>query len=77
MQIIQKCDRLPFDVNQVNTVVIDTTDIYTLVPKIDVYRAEIAALARQALEDPENIGNPISVFYPKFWQGLPGTNGDE
>lgn len=77
VQIIQKCDRLPFDVNQVNTVVIDTTDIYTLVPKIDVYRAEIAALARQALEDPENIGNPISVFYPKFWQGLPGTNGDE
>ena len=71
VQIIQKSDRLPFDVNQVNTIQIDTTDIYTLVPKIDTYRAEIAALARQALADPENIGNPISVFYPDFWKPDP------
>ena len=77
VQIIQKSDRLPFDVNQVNTVIVDTTDIYTLVPKIDVYRAEIAALSRQALEDPQNIGNPISVFYPAFWQGAPNATGDE
>ncbi len=68
VQIIRKVDRIPFDTNQVRTVVIDTTDIYALVPKIATYRAEIAAQARMALEDPEHAGNPITVFYPKFWQ---------
>ncbi|HEX8697057.1 MAG TPA: hypothetical protein VF746_31855 [Longimicrobium sp.] len=68
VQIIRKVDRIPFDTNQVRTVVIDTTDIYTLVPKIATYQAEIATQARAALEDPENAGNPISVFYPAFWK---------
>jgi hypothetical protein len=68
VQIIRKADRLPFDTNQVRTVVIDTSDIYTLVPKIATYQAEIAAQARAAIENPENAGNPISVFYPAFWK---------
>lgn len=68
VQIIRKSDRLPFDVNQVNSIVIDTTDIYSLVPRIETYRSEIATLARQALDDPQHIGNPITVFYPDFWK---------
>ncbi len=39
IQICRKADKLPFDVNQVRTVVIDTTDIYTLTPKIETYRS--------------------------------------
>jgi hypothetical protein len=68
VQIIQKADRLPFDVNQVNSIVIDNTDIYTFTPKIETYRSEITTLARRALEDPEHVGNPISVFFPDFWK---------
>src|SRR5262249_42820294 len=68
VKIIRKADRIPFDTNQVRTVVIDTSDIYTLVPKIATYQAEIAAQARSAIENPENAGNPISIFYPSFWK---------
>ncbi|OOX26003.1 hypothetical protein Xazr_16825 [Xanthomonas campestris pv. azadirachtae] len=34
VQIIRKSDRLPFDVNQARTLVFDTSDIYSLVPKL-------------------------------------------
>lgn len=67
VQLIRKLDRLPFDVNQTRTLVFDTTDIYTLIPKLQTYRAEIANQARKALEDPESVGNPVSVFYPSFY----------
>lgn len=63
VQICRKVDPLPFDVSQVRTVSIDTTDIYTLVPKLQTYQSEIATQVRTALEG--NIGsNPITVFFP-------------
>ncbi len=68
VQIIRKADRLPFDVNHVNSIIIDNTDIYTFTPKIETYRSEITTLARRALEDAEHIGNPISVFYADYWK---------
>lgn len=68
VQLIRKLDRLPFDVNQTRTLVFDTTNIYTLIPKLQTYRAEIANQARKALEDPESVGNPVSVFYPDFYK---------
>ena len=68
VQLIRKADRLPFDVNQSRTLVFDTSDIYSLVPKLQTYRAEIANQARKALEDPESVGNPVSVFYPDFYK---------
>lgn len=68
VQIIRKSDRLPFDVNQSRTLVFDTTDTYTLVPKLQTYRSEIANQARKALEDPESVGNSISVFFPDFYK---------
>lgn len=67
VQIIRKSDHLPFDINQVNTIVIDTSDIYTLVPQIETHRSEIATLAREAIRDPDHVSNPITVFYPQFW----------
>lgn len=67
VQVIRKSDRLPFDVNQVNTIVIDTSDIYTLVPKIETHRSEITTLAKEALRDPDHVSNPITVFFPQFW----------
>ena len=68
VQIIRKADRLPFDVNQSRTLVFDTSDIYSLVPKLQTYRAEIANQARKAIEDPESVGNPVSIFYPDFYK---------
>lgn len=68
VQIIRKADKLPFDVNQTRTITIDTTDIYSLVPKIQTYRSEIANQARKAIEDPESVGNPITIFYPAFFK---------
>ena len=68
VQLIRKADRPPFDVNQTRTLVFDTSDIYSLVPKLQTYRAELATQARKALDDPESVGNPVSIFYPDFYK---------
>lgn len=64
VQLIRSRDRIPFDLHQVRTIKIDTTDIYSLVPRIDTYRAEVANQVRRALDDPDTVDNPISTFYP-------------
>lgn len=66
VQIIRKADRIPFDLNQTRTIVIDTTDIYSLVPKIETYRSEIANQVRQVLNDPDAVDNPIVTVFPKL-----------
>lgn len=71
IQISRKLDRLPFDVNQVRTVIIDTTDIYSLVPKLETYKSEIATQVRAALTDGSDSSNPISVFLPGFQVVIP------
>jgi len=71
IQICRRADRLPFDVNQVRTVVIDTTTIYTLTPRIETYRSEIAAQVRAVLNDPAVNSNPITVFFPGFEVTIP------
>lgn len=64
VQITRQSEHIPFDVNTVRTIVIDTTTIYSLVPKLETHRAEIAAQVRQALENPDSADNPISLYYP-------------
>ena len=54
VHIIRKADPIPFDVSQSRCIVIDNTDIYSFVPKIQTYQAEIATQARKAIEDPEH-----------------------
>lgn len=66
VQIIRVADRIPFDLSQSRTIRIDTTDIYSLVPQLEVYRSQIANQVRRALDDPDSVDNPISVFYPSF-----------
>lgn len=70
VQLIRKADKLPFDVNQSRTLTFDTTDIYSLVPKLQTYQAEIATQARKALDDPGSVGNPVSIFYPDFYKQI-------
>lgn len=62
VQIIRQGDRVPFDVGQVRTIVIDNTDIYSLIPKLEVYRSDIANHVRRALETPNEVDNPLSQF---------------
>ena len=72
VQITRKIDKPPYDVNQVRTVIIDTTDVYTLVPKLETYRSEIATQVRAALAD-EKAGNPITVFFPGVKVTIPSS----
>src|SRR5690606_32508839 len=46
VQIIRRVDKIPFDIDQYRTIQIDTTSIYTLVPQLEIYRAEIANQVR-------------------------------
>lgn len=64
VQIIRKADSIPFDINQMRTLVIDTTDIFTLVPKIASYQSEISSQIRRALDDADAVETPISTYFP-------------
>jgi hypothetical protein len=66
VQLIRTSDRVPFDVNQMRTIQIDTTDIYSLVPRIDSYRAEVSNQVRRALEADHIVDTPISTYFPNM-----------
>lgn len=68
VQVIRAGDHLPFDVGQFRTVTLDMTDIFTLVPQIEGYRAEIARQCRAALAEGGPVDSPLSLFYPRFWR---------
>lgn len=72
VQITRKADRLPFDINQMRTVVIDTSDIYSLVPRLETFRSEIATQVRGALSEGDDATmTPLSVFFPGFTVTIP------
>ena len=70
VQIIRTADRLPFDVGQFRTYQIDMTDIYSLVPQLDLHRSEITRLCRAAIEEGATAESPLSRFYPNFWDQI-------
>lgn len=70
VQLVRAADRIPFDLSQTRTIKIDTTDIYSLVPRMEIYKSEIASQVRRALDDPDAVDNPISIFYPNFKASL-------
>lgn len=76
VQISRAADRLPFDIGQVRTVVVDTTDIFTLVPQLDTLRAQISAQVRATLAEGAEVENPLSIFSPDFWTHLPKVGRD-
>jgi len=71
VQIIQVCDKIPFDVSPVRTIVIDNTDIYSLIPQLESYKSEISNQIRKALESGAEADNPISVFFPGLKVTIP------
>lgn len=66
VQIIRRADKIPFDLDQFRTIQIDTTNIFTMVPNLQTYKAEIATQVRMALKDPDSADNPVSTFHPNL-----------
>lgn len=64
VQIMRRANTIPFDINQQRTIVFDTSDLYTFVPKINTYRAEVSTQVRHALESADTSENPISFVFP-------------
>lgn len=64
--ISRSSDRLPFDVSDVRTVQLDTTDIWSFVPQMETWRAEITRQARRALDDNDGGANPLATFFPSY-----------
>lgn len=66
VQIMRSRDKVPFDISQGRTIMIDDSDIYSLVPQIPVHISTIATQIRQALENPDAVDNPVSVYFPNL-----------
>lgn len=65
VQIIRHRDPIPFDINQMRTIIIDNRDIYTLLPNVELYRSEIASQARRALDVGMEVDTPVSMYFPQ------------
>lgn len=65
IHIIRKCDKIPFDINDFRTIVIDDSSIYTLIPALESYKNQIIQQIRQMLDDPDAIDNPILSYLEK------------
>lgn len=73
IQIIRKGDKIPFDVSQGRTIIIDTTDRYTLIDRIESAKRELTEHAQNALSSAAsgNEDNPVSVYLPDLKVKLP------
>lgn len=74
VQVIKKGDKIPFDVAQGRTIVVDTTDIYTVMDRIESARKELEEHLRHIMETrtpgPAE-DNPVSVYLPGIKVTLP------
>jgi hypothetical protein len=64
VHIIRKKDRIPFDLGNFRTIIIDDEDKYTLIAQLDTYRADISNYVREALEGSSPSDNPILTYFP-------------
>lgn len=65
IHIIRKCDKIPFDINDFRTIVIDDSSIYTLIPALESYKNQIVQQIRQMMDDPDAVDNPILSYLEK------------
>jgi hypothetical protein len=64
--ISRTAERVPFDIADLRVVFLDMTDIYTFVPQMEAWRAELTQHARQALEHPDAAVTPITLLGGAF-----------
>ena len=69
IQIIRKGDKIPFDVSQGRTIIVDVSDIFTLMDKIDSAKKELNEHIKGIL-DPKTTSqsddNPVSIYLPNL-----------
>lgn len=66
--ISRTADRIPFDIADLRVVRLDMTDLYSFVPQMEAWRAELTQHARQAMENPEAAVTPITLLGATFKQ---------
>jgi hypothetical protein len=69
IQMIRKGDRIPFDVAQGRTIIFDTSDVYTIVDRLESAKRELLEHAKNALSpESENVAddNPIQTYLPSL-----------
>lgn len=72
IQIIKKGDKIPFDVSQGRTIIIDTSDPYTIMDRFEAAKSELSEHVGSALKGAEKAeDNPIALFLPKLQVILP------
>ena len=64
--ICRTADVIPFDIADLRVVRLDMTDIYSFVPQMEAWRAELTQHARQALEQPDAAVTPITLLGGAF-----------
>jgi hypothetical protein len=76
-QIIRKGDKIPFDVSQGRTIVVDTADPYTITDRLVSASRELSEHIMQALADGggSTDENPIQVYLPGVSIKLPRREG--
>lgn len=60
--ISRTAEQIPFDIADLRVVRLDMTDLYTFVPQMEAWRAEVTQQARQALEHPDAAVTPITLL---------------
>jgi hypothetical protein len=60
--ISRTAERIPFDIADLRVVRLDMTDLYSFVPQMEAWRAELTQHARQALEQPDAAITPVTLL---------------
>ena len=74
IQMIQKGDKIPFDVSQGRTITVDTSDRYTVADRLESARRELTEHVKSLLatkQDAKAEDNPIAVYLPELKVTLP------
>lgn len=67
IQIIRKGDKIPFDVQQSRTIIIDTSDPYTIMDRFASARAELSEHVKTILEEKgKHEDSPITMYLPNL-----------
>jgi hypothetical protein len=74
IQIIRKGDKLPFDVSQGRAITIDTSDVYTLIDRLESAKKELAQYISSIVSNTSSDvsdDNPIKVYLPGIKVTIP------
>ncbi len=72
VQIIRKGDKIPFDVSQGRTIIIDASDPYTIMDRMEAARKELTEHVTATMKGTEKQeDNPINLFLPGLKVSIP------